>query len=174
MTAHVNKASEAGKGGFDILEEVARDYLTEELYKQAAGLFDPDTIIKPEENEYQRGIVELIMSFTGQTSDDKEDIASTLTERLSTAYMLTERDFGTGINGDLLYIGPLKEAQDFIHKHDNTVLVERVQYSKNLMRVELAEGNSYGVGDTEELAWRYALAAEFGPMDENFVPFRLK
>lgn len=89
-------------------------------------------------------------------------------------YFLTAADFGTGINGDLLYIGPLGTAQDFIQRNDGTAKVERVDYSERLFRVELADGNSFGVADTPEMAWRYALAAEFGPMDENFVPFYLK
>jgi hypothetical protein len=171
MTAYVNKASEAGKGVFDILEEVAREHLTDELYEQAAGLFDPNTTLRPSFNEYARGIVELVQRFTG--SDDKDDVASIISERTNTGYLLTAADFGTGINGDLLYIGPYNDAIDFIREHDNTVTVER-KIETGKWRVELSDGNSFGVADTCEMAWRYAIAAEFGPIDDGFVPFRLK
>lgn len=167
QTAYVNNTS------WEDMAKLVRDQFTEELYKDAEGLFDPDTIIKPEENEYQRGIVELIMSFTGQNSDDKEAIAAKITEALSTAHLLTAADFGTGINGDLLYIGPFTEAETFIRANDNTVTVNR-NIMTGLWRVELADGNSFGVADTPEMAWRYALAAEFGPIDDEFQPFRLK
>lgn len=171
MTAHVNKAAEADKGVFDILEEVARDYLTKELYEQASGLFDPNTTLRTDFDEYQRGVVELVARITG--SDDKDDVASIISEGTATGHMLTAADFGTGINGDLLYIGPLAEAQEFICKNDNTVDTN-LNPTTRLWRVELSDGNSFGVADTLEMAWRYAMGAEFGPIDENFVPFRLK
>jgi hypothetical protein len=102
--------------------------------------------------------------------DNVED----LTDDEILGHLLTAADFGTGINGDLLYIGPLGVAKDFMHKTDNTVTIERVDYSDKLWRVELADGNSFGVADTKEMAWRYALAAEFGPIDEEFEPFRIR
>lgn len=149
------------------------DTQIERVYEAAASLFDPDTTLDLS-REYDRGVTELVTRMMGIDSDDKDDVAGIISDYTSTAHMLTVADFGTGVNGDLLYIGPLKVAQDFIYKHDNTVQIERVRYSETLMRVEMADGNSYGVGDTEELAWRYALAAEFGPIDEEFHPFRLK
>lgn len=170
MTAWVNKASEAGSGVWDILEEVAREHITNELFDQAAGLLDPDTTIRTDFNEYQRGVVELVQRVTG--SDDKDDVASIISERTATGHMVTAADFGTGINGDLLYIGPLDPARDFINRNDNTGSCVRDFYT-GLWRVELADGNSFGVADTPEMAWRYAIGAEFGPIDEGFEPFRL-
>ena len=95
-----------------------------------------------------------------------------LTEEDLLGYLLTAADFGTGINGDLLYIGPYKVATDFIR---GQVSVDVTSVAGDTRwRVELADGNSFGVAETLEMAWRYALAAELGPIDENFVPFRLK
>lgn len=159
-----------GMANWEELEKVAREYLLNELYTAASDLFDPNTVLNIEKDEYQRGVAELITRFAGM--DDKDDVANIISEGTG-IYRLTVKDFGTGLNGDLLYIGPLEVAQDFMRKHDNTVKVERVDYSLKLWRVELADGNSYGVADTVEMAWRYALAAEFGPIDEEFSPFLL-
>lgn len=171
-TAYVNKGVEAGVGLFDIMEEVARDYLTNELYEQAASLFDPDTIIDTEEDEYQRGVAELIMSFTGQGSDDLDDIASIISERTSTAHMLTAADF-VQVGDNLLYIGPFAEAVKFIRANCDVTKDAVRSIQTGLWTVELDGGNVWGHGDTAEMAWRYAMGAEFGPIDAEFTPFRL-
>jgi hypothetical protein len=88
-------------------------------------------------------------------------------------HRLTAADFATGINGDLLYIGPLAPAQNFIKKEHTVSRIDR-DIKTGLYRVELDEGNVFGVADTPEMAWRYALAAELGPIDEEFHEFHLK
>lgn len=171
MTAYVNKASEAGKGVFDILEEVAREHLTAELYTTAASLFDPNTVLNPEANEYHRGVTELVQRVTG--SDDKDDVASIISEGTSTAHLLTATDFVEDANGSLLYIGPLDPAITFI-KNNNEVDGPNRHILTGKWTVKLDGGNVWGTADTSEMAWRYAIGAEFGPLDEGFTPFRLK
>ena len=153
------------------LEQIARDYLTNELYEQAAGLFDPNTRLNIEKDEYQRGVTELVMRFTGTDSDDKEDVAEVISQRTG-IYRLTAADFGTGFNGDALYIGPLEPAITFVKQ---TCQWSVKQTQNGLVHVELDGGNCFGVADTLELAWRYALAAElYGNSGETFEPFLLK
>jgi len=173
MTAYVNTASEAGKSVWDILEEVAREHLTAELYKQASGLFDPDTVIDTRKNEYQRGVTELILRFTGTEVDDIGDVATTISEGTSTAHLLTAADFVEDANGSLLYIGPLYPAMQFI-KNNNEVDGPNRHILTGKWTVKLDGGNVWGTADTAEMAWRYAIGAEFGPIDEGFSPFRLK
>jgi hypothetical protein len=148
------------------------DHQIENVYKQAASLFDPDTELNLN-NDYDLAVTELVLRLLGMDSGDKYDVAKIISEHTSTAHLLTEADFGTGVNGDLLYIGPYNVAKDFIKRHDSTTETN-FNHSTRLWRVELADGNSFGVADTLEMAWRYAMAAEFGPIDDGFVPFRLK
>ena len=169
MTAYVNKASEAGTGVWDILEKVAREHLTEELYRAASGLFDEASDVKDlDEDEYVRGMAEVIADLTG---DDKYAVVAKIRAKIG-AYELTSKDFVEDRNGDLIYIGPLQIAIDFI-KGPNKATVEVFRPVGGGWRIELDEGNVFGQADTQELAWRYALGAEFGPLDENFVPFML-
>jgi hypothetical protein len=76
-TAFVNRTS------WEDMEQIARDQISEELYRSAAALLDPDTVVT-DDNEYHRGLVELIMEFHGMGSDDKDDIANNITERVMT------------------------------------------------------------------------------------------
>lgn len=84
-TAYVNNTD------WDGMAEVAVNHMYGEIYAQAAGLFDPDTTLDLS-NEYHRGVVEVVMRFTGTDSDDKEDIAKNISERTSTAHMLAVDD----------------------------------------------------------------------------------
>lgn len=144
------------------------DEQCENVYVQAASLFEKNTTLSLS-NNYHFGIVSLATQLLGMDDSDLEDIARTISIYTS-GYLLTEKDFGTGVNGDLLYIGPLEVAIDFI-KGPNKSEVAISRTSSGGYRVELDGGNVFGVADTEELAWRYALAAEFGPIDEEFRPF---
>lgn len=148
------------------------DHQIENVYTQAADLFDPDTILNIEEDEYQRGVVELVMNLLGMDSDDKEDIASNISDRTKTAYRVTAADFGTGIGGDALYIGPLEVAVAYV-KQECEWEVKQTEDGK--VTVQLDGGNCWGTADTPEMAWRYAVAAElYGNSGETFEPFRLE
>lgn len=152
-------------------ENASVDHQIENVYKTAADLFEPNTVLNTED-EYMRGVIDLVQRLLGMDDGDKEDIAQNISEGTG-VYRLTAADFGTGVNGDLLYIGPFAVAQDFFYKNDNTATFKRdIVYG--VWRVELMDGNSFGVGDTLEMAWRYAMAAEFGPIDDGFVLFFLK
>jgi hypothetical protein len=49
------------------------------------------------------------------------------------------------------------------------------QTPNNQVRVDLDNGNCWGIADTPEMAWRYAVAAElYGNSGETFEPFRLE
>lgn len=163
QTAYVNRTS------WEDMEQIAREHLFEEMYVQAADLFDPNTKLNIEKDEYARGVVELITRVTG--SDDKEEIADAISERTG-IYRVTAADFGTGANGDALYIGPLEPAVRFV-KQECEWTVTPMKSGKTL--VQLDGGNCFGAADTEELAWRYAIAAElYGNDGSIFRPFLLK
>ena len=155
----------------ETMEKVAREHLTAELYREASDLFDPKTVLDIDADEYQRGVTELIMRFTGTDSDDKEYVAQTISEGTG-IHRVTEQDFAVAIGGDPLYIGPLQPAIDFI-KGPNQSEVEVTPDGKGGWNVKFDGGNVWGNADTQEMAWRYALAAEFGPIDDEFVPFML-
>lgn len=169
-TAYVNKGAEAGVNVWDILEEVAREHLTNELFDTAASLFDANTTLRTDFNEYARGVVELVQRVTG--SDDKDDVASIISERTATGHMLTAADF-TEVGDNLLYIGPFVEAVRFIRDNCDVTKDAVRNIQTGLYTVELDGGNVWGHGDTPEMAWRYAMGAEFGPIDDEFKPFRL-
>jgi hypothetical protein len=65
----------------EALEYVAgvlnQDEQIERIYKTAAGLFDPGTVLNTEADEYQRGVTELTMYLLGM--DDVDDVAKTIT-----------------------------------------------------------------------------------------------
>lgn len=106
------------------------------------------------------------------TEEDALKLVRELLKDEFDVYRLTDKDFAEDSSGDVIYIGPLQIAIDFI-KGPNKSTVEISRTAKGGWRVELDEGNVFGQADTQELAWRYALGAEFGPLDENFVPFML-
>jgi len=101
------------------------------------------------------------------------------------AHMLTIKDLETRDNGDTYYTGPLDEAKAFIE--DWTASTEsrytkagKVRYAV-FLTMDSGDGepasndncNTFGIGDTSEEAWRYALGAEFGPADDEFSAFPL-
>jgi hypothetical protein len=53
------------------------DHQIENVYKQAASLFDPGTRLDLS-NEYDRGVTELATRLLGMDSDDKDDVAETI------------------------------------------------------------------------------------------------
>lgn len=165
---------EANTKRIEVLEYVAdvlnTDNQYERVYTTAASLFDTGEALDLK-NEYHRGVTELVTRLLGIDSDDQDDVAMTISTHTG-AHRLTEKDFGTGINGDLLYIGPLQPAIDFI-KGPNRTEVEITTDGKGRWSVKFDGGNVWGTADTQEMAWRYALAAELGPIDEGFVPFML-
>lgn len=144
-------------------------HIEEKLYTAAADLFEDDSVLDLDKDEYVRGMAEVMADFLGV---DKYDVVVNIQARLG-QYLLTDKDIAE-TNKGLIYLGPLKIAQDFI-KGPNKTYVE-VFSAKNpgdMWRVEFDEGNVWGSADTEELAWRYALGGEFGPTDEGFEPFML-
>jgi hypothetical protein len=161
-TAYVNRT------GWEDMEQIAREHLFEELYVQAADLFDPNTKLNIDKDEYARGVVELITRVTG--SDDKEEVADVVSERTG-IYRVERKDFATVFGGDTLYVGPLEPAVRFIRQTCEWT----VKQENGRVRVELDGGNCFGVADTDELAWRYAIAAElYGNSGDTFHPFLLK
>lgn len=147
------------------------DHQIENVYKQAANLFDTNSVLDVDKDEYARGVVELVMMLLGMDSDDKQEIADIISERTGT-YRVTRQDFGIGANGDALYIGPLNVAIASI-KRTCEWEVKTCNSGKSIL-VELDGGNCFGAADTEEMAWRYAIAAEFyGNTGDTFEPFLL-
>jgi hypothetical protein len=59
------------------------NYQIENVYVQAASLFDTGETVDLS-NEYHRGVVELVTRLLGIDSDDKEDVAHLISERLVT------------------------------------------------------------------------------------------
>jgi len=56
------------------------DEQIENVYAQATDLFDPGTVLDIDNDEYARGVVELVTRLLGM--DDKEDVADIITEKL--------------------------------------------------------------------------------------------
>lgn len=155
----------------ETMEKVAREHLTAELYREASDLFDPKTVLDIDADEYQRGVTELIMRFTGTDSDDKEYVAQTISEGTG-IYRVTEQDFAVAIGGDPLYIGPFAAAIAYVKANCEW---EVKQTADDKVHVDLDKGNCFGVADTAEMAWRYAIAAElYGNDGATFSPFLLK
>lgn len=96
-----------------------------------------------------------------------------LTDDELLGHLLTAADFVEDAHGSLLYIGPLYPAMQFI-KNNNEVDGPNRHILTGKWTVKLDGGNVWGTADTAEMAWRYAIGAEFGPLDEGFSPFRLK
>lgn len=109
------------------------DHQIENVYKQAADLFDPDTTLDNEHDEYARGVVELTMNLLGMDSDDKEDIARTISERTMT---------------------PRARLDAVIDRHfPNRLLTFYIEGSDDLAAVEDQYGNMWRVwadGDTRK------------------------
>lgn len=151
------------------MEKVAREHLMDELFKAAASLLDPNTNLQTESDEYHRALAELVQRVTG--SDDFDDVVDIISERTG-IYRVTEKDFASAPGGDPLYIGPFEIAVAYIK---DTCEWEVKQTADDKVFVELDKGNCFGVADTAEMAWRYAIAAElYGNSGETFRPFLLK
>lgn len=146
------------------------DHQIENVYKQAADLFDPNTVLDIDKDEYARGVTELVTNLLGMDNADKYEVAKIISETTG-AYRVTRADFGTGLNGDALYIGPLDVAMEFV-KRTCEWIVFPMKGGK--FQVKLDGGNCWGIADTEEMAWRYAIAAElYGNTGDTFEPFFL-
>lgn len=96
------------------------------------------------------------------------------------AHMLTINDLETRSEGTY-YTGPLLDAQLFIRETANVSVVSRAKGKWTVLISQEGEEdtptfqncNEFGNGATEEIAWRYALGAAFGPADDDFVAFPL-
>ncbi|QFG12145.1 Hypothetical Protein OBI_RACECAR_305 [Arthrobacter phage Racecar] len=97
------------------------------------------------------------------------------------AHMLTIKDLEERLDGTY-YTGPLEEAKAFIRKECFVTEATYVREGKDKVAVLLGLNgdfvtwdncNDYGVGDTSEEAWRYALGGEFGPANDEFSAFPL-
>jgi hypothetical protein len=64
--------------------DAATEHFNERIMNLAVDLFDPGTVLDIDEDEYARGVVELVTGFLGRNSDDKEDVAVLITKRLRT------------------------------------------------------------------------------------------
>lgn len=81
--------------------------------------------------------------------------------------ILTETEDGT------CYTGPLAPAQRAIREeYGEDVTVERRSDGRWIVTEhrggEHANPNAWGVGETEEEAWRYLIGADFGPLDATY------
>jgi hypothetical protein len=93
------------------------------------------------------------------------------------AHMLTVKDLETRSHGTY-YVGPLEEAKQFIRETENVSEISRIGGQHTVMFSQDADPtwgncNDYGNGPTNEIAWRYALGAAFGPADDEFSAFPL-
>src|SRR4030095_2380377 len=143
-------------------------HIEEKLYTAASNLFEKDTVLDLDKDEYVRGMAEIMAAFL---LADKFRWVDNIHKRRG-ASQLTDKDFIESPDRGLLYIGPLDVARDFI-KGPNKTEVAVFRTNTGRWRVEFDGGHVFGVADTEELAWRYALGGEFGPIDEGFVPFTI-
>lgn len=85
--------------------------------------------------------------------------------------LVTRKMFAEVYDGDTLYVGPMAPAQAFIVRQfpDWSCKPEAGRF-----RVQWNGGQTFGVADTPELAWRYAIAVDLGPSeDEVFNEFRI-
>lgn len=93
-------------------------------------------------------------------------------------YMLTIKDLENRPEG-AYYTGPLDVAKDFIRETYIVSVVSRVtSYTVFISPTgtEIPDWDNvldYGNGSTEEVAWRWALGAAFGPADDEFSAFPL-
>lgn len=97
------------------------------------------------------------------------------------AHTVTSADFEVR-NGDLYYTGPLDEARQFIQRFHGTAEHAASSTEGPCIEVLVAYGHDtptpadaaeWGRGPTSEDAWRWALAAVFGPIDEEFNDIEL-
>lgn len=61
---------------WDMVGDRAYDFHHNRIYRVAATLFDGPDDVNPDENEYARGIVELVAYFTGANSDHLDEVAA--------------------------------------------------------------------------------------------------
>lgn len=153
----------------ETMEKVAREQFMTELFREASGLLDPKTNLQTESNEYHRALAELVQRATG--SDDFDDVVDIISEGTG-IYRVTEQDFAVAPGGDPLYVGPFAVAIAYVKANCEW---EVKQTADDKVHVDLDKGNCFGVADTAEMAWRYAIAAElYGNDGATFSPFLLK
>jgi len=95
-------------------------------------------------------------------------------------YMLTIKDLENRDEG-AYYTGPLDVAKDFIRHYCNVSVVfipgkNVTVYIDQSGSEKVPDWNTcdeFGNGATEEIAWRWALGAAFGPADDEFSAFPL-
>jgi hypothetical protein len=96
--------------------------------------------------------------------------------------MLTIKDLQDRPDGSLYYTGPLEDAKEFIRQE--FAVTEQSYWVDGEIRHTVLFGlmgepvswdncDDFGNGSTSEEAWRLALAAEFGPADDEFSEFPL-
>lgn len=74
-------------------------------------------------------------------------------------------------NGYSYYVGPLAPAKALALADLSGGEIRTVSLESGGVRIYLLEDGfetAWGSGETEEQAWRYALGAMFGPLDENY------
>ena len=81
--------------------------------------------------------------------------------------ILTERDNGT------YYTGPLEPAKRaMLDEYGDSLTVERRSDGSWIAAEhrggEHSNPNAWGVGQSEEEAWRYLIGTDFGPLDETY------
>lgn len=149
------------------------DHQIENVYTQAADLFDRNTVLDIEKDEYQRGVVELVTRLLGMDVGDVKEVAKIISERTG-AYRVTEKDFAIVNGGDALYVGPLYPATEFIKRTCEWEVTSKDFKDGVNVVVTLDGGNCWGAHTSAEMAWRYAIAAElYGNTGETFEPFYL-
>lgn len=95
-------------------------------------------------------------------------------------YMLTIKDLENRPEGTY-YTGPLDVAKAFIREYCNVSVVFRpgkrttvyIDQSGSEAVPDWHHCDEFGNGATEEIAWRWALGAAFGPADDEFSAFPL-
>lgn len=60
------------------------DHQIENVYKQAADLFDPNTVLDIDKDEYARGVTELVTNLLGMDNADKYEVATVISENTLT------------------------------------------------------------------------------------------
>lgn len=60
------------------------DHQIENVYKQAADLFDPNTVLDIDKDEYARGVTELVTNLLGMDNADKYEVAKIISENTLT------------------------------------------------------------------------------------------
>ena len=109
------------------------DHQIENVYKQAADLFDPNTVLDIDKDEYARGVTELVTNLLGMDNADKYEVAKIISEHTLT---------------------PRARLDRVINSHfPNRLLTFYLEYSDELAAVEDNNGHMWRVwadGDTQK------------------------